>query len=92
MRRSIMKGKAFSFTICALFLLLAVSGLASCGGNGPPLMLFGSCLTAARYTAKTAMVSMETTKTLPARTWRREPFLKIIAAVPDSNPNVPAKI
>jgi YVTN family beta-propeller protein len=29
-----MKGNGFSRTICSLFLLLAVSGLASCGGSG----------------------------------------------------------
>jgi hypothetical protein len=33
MYRSFMKPKAFSRTMCALFLLLAVSGLASCGGS-----------------------------------------------------------
>jgi YVTN family beta-propeller protein len=33
MWRSLMKGNAFSCTICALFLLLAMSGLASCGGS-----------------------------------------------------------
>lgn len=38
------------------------------------------------------MVSMDATKTFPARTWRGEPFRKDIAAVPDSNPKVPAQI
>src|SRR5271155_2641243 len=31
--RSFMKSKSFCYAICALFLLLAVSGLASCGGS-----------------------------------------------------------
>jgi 6-phosphogluconolactonase (cycloisomerase 2 family) len=34
MWRSFMKAKAFSRTMCALLLLLTVSGLADCGGNG----------------------------------------------------------
>src|ERR1700683_3504604 len=34
MWRCFMKGRPFSVEICALFLLLAVSGLANCGGNG----------------------------------------------------------
>ena len=38
------------------------------------------------------MVSMDATKTFPARIWRGEPFRKDIAAVPDSNPKVPAQI
>src|SRR5216684_3681950 len=46
----------------------------------------------ARYTATEAMVSMEATKTFPASTWRGEPLRKDIAAVPDSNPKLPAQI
>jgi hypothetical protein len=38
------------------------------------------------------MVSMDATKIFPASTWRGEPFRKDIAAVPDSNLKVPAKI
>jgi Tol biopolymer transport system component len=34
-----MKDKAFSRTMCALFLLLAVSGLANCGGNSSKVQL-----------------------------------------------------
>src|SRR6266480_3663527 len=46
----------------------------------------------ARYTARAPMVSMDATKTFPASTWRGEPLRKDIAAVPDSNPRLPAQI
>src|SRR5271156_4663330 len=39
MWRSFMKAKAFSRTMCALFLLFAVSGLANCGGSGSKVSL-----------------------------------------------------
>jgi hypothetical protein len=38
------------------------------------------------------MVSMDATKIFPVSTWRGKPFRKDIAAVPDSNPKVRAKI
>src|SRR5258708_38116172 len=58
----------------------------------PPTIFGVWCFRIARYTAAAARVSMDTTKTFPASICRGEPLRKDIAAVPDSNPRVPAQI
>src|SRR5215472_6283524 len=55
-------------------------------------MLPVSCFINARYAPAEDMLSIDATKTLPAKTWREEPLRKTIAAAPDSNPKVPPAI